>query len=407
MQHKLKKFNNFKKHSIFYAMGAVFGLLPSFSAAENIDTVLTQLPIIRAADAAITAAQSNAERLRAGAYEWNVKASAQQRRETATGIQYSEYELGLETTARWPNKVDTDAQLAEWVVQIAHLSRSKALYEARRTLLTDWMEVQREDRIAQILTEQAQLAAQQLETVEKRVKAGEVAPMEAIAAQADHARTQATAVQARARADALVRALHRRYPALAGMPLPVPEPAKESPSPPHAEMIAARVDKHPALALARAQAQHAQLRATRVGQDRMTDPTFGVRATSERDGQEKVVGVYVSIPLGGAGRRADATSAQAESDAAQHQLEQTRKEVEAQLWQATESAVQSHAAWQRLEAVHTLAQRSATLQTRAYSLGESTLNDTLQARRLALESRLAAETARLEAVLAGWVVRGE
>jgi outer membrane protein TolC len=81
--------------------------------------------------------------------------------------------------------------------------------------------------------------------------------------------------------------------------------------------------------------------------------------------------------------------------------------VEAQLWQATESAVQSHAAWQRLEAVHTLSQRSATLQTRAYSLGESTLNDTLQARRLALESRLAAETARLEAVLAGWVVRGE
>ena len=237
------------------------------------------------------------------------------------------------------------------------------------------------------------------------MKAGEVAPIDALTAQADHARVQAAAVQARARADASVRALHRRYPALASAPLCFPESSKTPPSAPHAETIAAWVEKHPALALARAQAQHAQLRATRVGQDRVTDPTFGVRATSERDGQEKVVGVYMSIPLGGAGRRADFASAQAEAEAAQHQLEQTRKEVEAQLWQATESAVQSHAAWQRLEAVHALAQRSATLQARAYSLGESTLNDTLQARRLALESRLAAETARMEAVLAGWVVQ--
>ena len=334
----------FKKDSMLCTFSVLCSLFSSFSWAQNADSfdaVLAEIPAVRAADAAIVAAQAQAERLRAGAYEWNLKAAAQQRRETITGVQYPEYELGLETTVRWPHKVDTDVQLAEGVVQIAHLSRSKVVYEARRALWTEWVDVQREDHIAQIVTEQAELSAKQLEIVEKRVKAGEAAPMDAIAAQADHARVQATAVQARARADALGRALHRRYPALTRVP-PLQQPAL--PTQPDAAALVERIEQHPALALARAQMQQAQLRATRVGQDRVTDPTLGVRATHEREGQEKVVGLYVSIPLGGIGRRADFAAAHAEAEAAQHQLEHTRKEVEAQVWQTTEAATQSYAA---------------------------------------------------------------
>lgn len=395
----------FKKHSI---LCIIYALCSGFSYANNLDSVdsvdsvdlvdlvLTQLPQIRAADAAIAAAQANAERLRVGTYEWSVKAAAQQRREVATGMQYPEYEIGIEKPMRWLGKAETDAQLGEIGIRIAQLTREKTLYEARRTFITEWLDALRESRIAQILTEQAQLSFEQLEVVKKRVKAGESAPLDAISAQADHARTGAASLQAQARADTLMRALHRRYPNLPSFHLPALTP----PPAPDAASIAARLEKHPAFVLAQTQAQQAQLRATRAEQERTTDPTWGIRAVSERDGQEKILGIYVSIPIGGAGRKADSSQAQAERESAQHQLEQTRKEVEAQLWHSAESTLQSYAAWQRLEAVRTLVQRSTDLQVRAYSLGEAILHDTLQARRLVLEAHLAAETVRMEAVAA-------
>ncbi|MEN9374082.1 MAG: hypothetical protein RIR79_1634 [Pseudomonadota bacterium] len=392
----------FKKHSILciiYALCSGFSYANNLDSVDSVDLVLTQLPQIRAADAAITAAQANAERLRVGTYEWSVKAAAQQRREVATGMQYPEYEIGIEKPMRWLGKAETDAQLGEIGIRIAQLTREKTLYEARRTFITEWLDALRESRIAQILTEQAQLSFEQLEVVKKRVKAGESAPLDAISAQADHARTGAASLQAQARADTLMRALHRRYPNLPKFS-PLDLPTLTPPAMPDAASIAARLAKHPAFVLAQTQAQQAQLRATRAEQERTTDPTWGIRAVSERDGQEKILGIYVSIPIGGAGRKADSSQAQAERESAQHQLEQTRKEVEAQLWHSAESTLQSYAAWQRLEAVRTLVQRSTDLQVRAYGLGEAILHDTLQARRLVLEAHLAAETVRMEAVAA-------
>lgn len=53
------------------------------------------------------------------------------------------------------------------------------------------------------------------------------------------------------------------------------------------------------LELAEALAQQARQRAQRSALEQRADPTLGVRATRERSGQEQVLGVYVSLPLGG------------------------------------------------------------------------------------------------------------
>lgn len=367
--------------------------------AASVVQVLVQLPQVRAADAGIAAAQARSQRLQAGPHEWSVKL-ATQRRSDLSGARFAEQELGLETALRWPGKVQADRQLGELGVRAGQLARGDAWHEAARGLLNDWFDALREARTADVLAGQALLASQQLEVVQKRVKAGEVARLDGLAAQADQARTDAAAAQARARAQMLARTLARRYPGLP--PLPVPGgtglalPAL--PALPVQDWVARILADNHELELAEALAQQARQRGERSALDQRGDPTLGVRAMRERDGQEKVLGVYVSLPLGGAGRQADVALALAEAERAQQHLAQTRLAVETEAWRAATAAQESRATWLRLEAAREHIQRSADLQTRAYSLGETPLNEVLQARRGALEATLVAETARLEAL---------
>jgi outer membrane protein TolC len=60
-------------------------------------------------------------------------------------------------------------------------------------------------------------------------------------------------------------------------------------------------------------------------------------------------------------------------------------------------AVGAYEAWQKAKAAADAMTRNAELTARAYQLGESTLNDVLVARRLALEAGLASRNAQLQA----------
>lgn len=373
--------------------------LPLLPPAASVVQVLTQWPQVRAADAGIAAAQAHSQRLQAGPHEWSLKA-ALQRRSDAAGARFAEQELGLETALRWPGKAQADRQLGELGVRAGELARGDAWHEAARSLLTDWFDALREARTADLLAAQARLAVQQLEVVQKRVKAGEVARLDVLAAQADQARTDAAAAQAQARAQSLARTLARRYPGLPSLP-PASAIGQALPDPlaPSVQDWVTRIlaDNHE-LELAEALAQQARQRAGRSALEQRADPTLGVRATRERNGQEQVLGVYVSLPLGGAGRQADVALALAEAGRAQQHLAQTRLAVETEAWRAATAAQESRATWQRLDAACESIQRSADLQARAYSLGETALTEVLQARRGALEAALVAETARLEAL---------
>lgn len=371
-----------------------FSLLPP---AERVMPVLAQLPSVRTAEAGIAAAQAGRDRLAAGPHEWSFKAGLN-RRTDASGVRFAEQEFGLETAVRWPGKVAADRQLGDVGLLAGQLARADAWHEAGRSLLADWFDALHQSRSAEVLTDQARLAAQQLAVVQKRVQAGEAAQLDVLAAQADQARASAAAAQARTRAEALARTLARRYPGLPALPTPSvwPEPPPVL-STPQDWVNRILADNHE-LELAEALARQAQQRAERATLEQRGDPSLGVRATREPRGQEQLLGVYLSVPLGGAARQADVALALAEADRAEQQLAQTRLNVETTAWQAANAAVDERATWLQLEAARQHTWRSAELQARAYSLGEAPLADVLQARRVALEAILMAEMARLDAL---------
>ena len=167
--------------------------------AQTVVQVLSLLPQVRAAQAQAALAQARSVRLQVGPHDWVAKAAANRHRDELGG-RFTETEIGLETTLRWPGKVKADQQLGALEVSAGTLVHADAWHEAARGLLGDWFDALRAARTAAVLHDQALLATQQLSVTQRRVQAGEAPPLELLAAQAEEARIFASAVQAKARA---------------------------------------------------------------------------------------------------------------------------------------------------------------------------------------------------------------
>ncbi len=151
------------------------------------------------------------------------------------------------------------------------------------------------------------------------------------------------------------------------------------------------------LKLAEAASGRQQALARRADAERLPDPTLGLRWGSERDGAERVVGVHLIIPLPGAGREASARASRAEVDAAAAREALVRSRVEAEARQVWQRAGAAHAHWQRMEEVAARMEDNAALLEKAWRHGEGQIGDLLAARRQALEARLGARQAELDA----------
>lgn len=376
-------------------------LPPPLPTAAQVQAAVERLPQLQAARAAQDLARAQATRRALGPDDWTLKLGHQRRRDTA-GPASQDSDLALETTWRSSAKRAADQALATRQHQLADLALAEQQQALRRDLLVDWFALLGAHHTAQVWQTQADLALQQRDITQRRVRAGDAAQRDLLAADTDLAQQQAQAALAQARADQALQQLAQRHPAL-GLPTSLPA---RLPDPPPPEDTAADaqvqhlLEHAPTLARAEADAQWAQALAERSGLDRQADPTVGVRAARERSGQEQVLGVYLSWPLGQAGRRADHEAAQAEARQALHRADQAREQVQTQAQLQVQDRRLSHRHWQRQQAVLAQVQASLALQARAYELGESPLAELLQARRQALEVRLATETARLDAWLA-------
>lgn len=365
--------------------------------------VLAQRPSVRAAAAGVVAAAARRDRLLAGPHEWTWRVGVQRRREDAGG-RYAEQELSLERAFRIGDKAGVDRRIGDATVQAGQLAWSDAWHEAARGLLADWFEALRDARAASVLEAQARLAAQQRDLVARRVQAGEAPRMDLLAAEAEAQRTAAAAAQVAERAAAGAAELARRYPGLPvarlAAPGQVPLPPLDA-RPPQTWVERLLADNHE-IEWAEAQAQRARLEAQRATLERSPDPVVGVRASRERGGAEQVLGVYLSVPLGPAGRHADAALALAEADRAEQEALGVRARVSTEAWKTVHALTATHAHWERQERVSRQMAAHADLAARAYALGESALSDVLAARRLALEAALVTEQAWLDAVQARW-----
>lgn len=157
------------------------------------------------------------------------------------------------------------------------------------------------------------------------------------------------------------------------------------------------LDDNHELGMVQSETRIRQLLAQRSRAERIPDPTVGLRYSSEKEGEEKVAGVYVAVPLSFGLRGANAEIARHQAEIAQNREVAIRRRLEGDVYAAYTQAVNNYMIWQQAqEAAHSVSE-TAELVARAYTLGENSLSDALNARRLALESGLAAGMAQLDA----------
>lgn len=366
---------------------------------ENVRTWLDSLPEVKAARAGIELEQANARKLRAGPYEWTVQGTLQRRSERDTSASYRENALGLERSVRWFGKADKDAALGEQRVRLASTTLADAWHEAGRTFLQDWFDTLREARAAARLQEQAALYEQQVDMVNKRFKAGDAPRLDVLLMQTERDRAVAQQHQAAQRAARALSMLRQRYAgaeALVPTSLPQPQPLSGS-----AEDWTRRLlQENHEVAMAQAQAELGRLSAQRAALERRPDPTLGVHVGHERGGQEKIVGVTISIPLPGAARRSQQDAAASEAVIAGEKARQVQGKVEREAGAAAMTARAAYDNWERLARLAGQSREATSLVTKAYSLGEVPLGDLILARRQSLEADANAESAQLDALQA-------
>lgn len=383
----------------------LLALLPAAQAAETPDLpdaavvgqILAQYPPVLAARSGIRLEQANREALAAGTHETTLRLDGQQRDVRSPPSQrFNEWGVGIERAFRLPGKSSLDRELGDQGVARARLAYGDALHEAGRTLLKGWFAWLRERQQARQWQAQVEILREQLQVVGKRVKAGDAPRLEAMAAEAALAQAEAGLAQAKFREQNAASELTRRFP---GLSLPTQiDMAPPTPIEHDAGYWRQQILEHShELAAARAESRRWQLAVLRSQAEQTPDPSLGLRYSSERGGEEHVVGVSLALPWAGRARAAATEGARAQAEmAAQREaavLAKLQAEADSQYAGAQAaylSALSAQAAAERIQAASELA-------AKAYALGEHGLAELLLARRQALEANLAAALAQLDA----------
>jgi cobalt-zinc-cadmium efflux system outer membrane protein len=377
------------------AMAQTYQNYPDLPPLFEVRKALENTPMVRAARTSIGVASADSDRLRAGSYETNVRVDTMQRRVNVPSGQFFEWGVGLERSLRLPGKSRIDGELGDQGMAQARVIYGDALHESGRMLLKSWFVWLRDFNQEKQWQTQVGLLRDQLAVVEKRIKAGDAARLEQLQAQAVLSQAEAQLAQAHMHATIAANELTQRYPGIALPAAPVlPEPVSVSQGLDYWMQLVLS-DNHE-LSMARDETERSRLMLARSEADRVPDPAVGIRYGSERGGEERLIGVNLTIPLPGAGRAASQAKALASSEVAAEReagvLTKVRTETTSS-WLTTQSAYQ---VWQAAEQAATAIRNNADLIARAYSLGESGLSDVLTARRLMQEAQLAAISARLD-----------
>lgn len=360
-------------------------------------TVLRALPQLRESALHDALAASERQRLDAGPGEWVLRAGMARR--TADGQRYREEEVSAERSVRWFGKAAQDRAIGDQGRDVAAAQRADAWHEAGRALMRDWYDALRTQATVHRLAEQHALFEQLQGVAARRVKAGDAPALELLQAQTEVLRSRAALEQADRELSQALLLLATLYPGLpaphAGQ-LPQPQAAPSAGT----DDVARLTDDNHELALAHAEALSQQLKARRAASDRMPDPTLGVRMSRERDGQERLWGVSVSMPLPGAARSAEASSAAVRARMADERVAQVRQQVELNARRTVAEQRQSYQIWRSLGEVAAQSRRQADLLERAYQAGECPLSEALLSRRQAHDAALGAQTAQIGALAA-------
>lgn len=368
---------------------------PDLPPRAVVASVLAGHPDVLAAKSGVRYEESNRDRLEAGEHEFSVSVGSARRR-TEASRNLNEWDVAVERPIRLPGKARLDGELGSLGVAQAQSSLGDALHETARGLLRAWFGWLKARAQSDEWNSQASLLRRQGEVAARRVRAGDAPRLEQTLAEAAAAQAEAAALQAGMRTAVAAAELTQHYP---GISLPE-KPVLATPTPvdqPHAYWHERILQHNHELAAVRAEVKRRQALIARSQANEMPDPTVGVRHASEAGGNERVTGVYVSIPLPGRARTATTEGARAQMDMAVQKEAALLRKLNAEVAAAHAGATAAYEGWRKAQFAAQAMERNAELIARAYALGEAGLNDTLNARRLAVEGRLAAATAQLDA----------
>ncbi len=376
---------------------------PTLPRADLLHQLLAQAPSLAEARALRDAAGARGDALRAGSQEFTAQAQLQQRRvdEAPDNGRYAEWQLQLNRPLRLPAQARADRALADALAAQAREAQRTARRELLDQLLRAWFDTQLADADAELARASAQALDRQAGVVQRREQLGDASRLEYDLVRAERARADAAALQAQGRASSQRAALLARWPLLAADPGLRGDPGSAVElldAPADDAALRQRVLEHSAtLALARSAVRQAQAQADQARAARTPQPTVGAYLGSDRGGRERIVGLQLQIPIGGAARAAGERAALADLDAAQWRLQELRMRV---LEQAQSLSAQARAQARAAQALMLAAasQQAALARTqRAWELGEAGVADWLLARRNALDTRMQAVQARFDA----------
>jgi cobalt-zinc-cadmium efflux system outer membrane protein len=368
---------------------------PDLPPPALVRQALATQPSVLAAQADVLAETAQGARLRAGPYESVFIAGAQSRRVDDPMARYGEWSVGMERGLRRAGKANIDDALGKQGVRIARAMLAESRHEAARLLLQDWFACLREAAQASEWDTQVALLGRQQEVVQRRLRAGDASRLELEQAGAalDQAQAQQALAQARQAAASAEFSARHGFAAPSSVTPVEPRPLDHTEPSWRAQVL----QMSHALAVAREGAGRARLLAQRADADRRPDPTIGVHLGHERGGAERLLGLTLAVPIGGAARAASADQSLALAQAADQREAALRRRLEAEVSAQYARAVGTQQGWERLARAAQRLDSTARLAERAYALGEGTITDVLSARRLALEARLSVVLAQLDA----------
>ena len=365
--------------------------------AELARAAIEQEPSVVKARYALEAAGHAGRRIAASPYEWSVGVDGQRRRYD-TGGDSNEWAARIERPIRIGGKAELDRGLGDATERIARAELAQARHEAARALADLWVDWLAAIQARELAREQLGFAESSASAVAGRRKAGDASLLDLNAAQADaaEARRQFDAVQAQ-EAKAILR-LRSRFPSLVMEPRSLSEPVElEMDEVQWRERVLAESDT---LRIMQESLKRAELTADRARADRIPDPTVGIYTASEARRSERIVGVAVSIPLGGTYRKETMQEALKQVDVTRAELERQRKEIDLATAETINDARTALGRWRSAEQSAQMARENARLGQRGYALGEGDLQALLLLRRQSVDAVGASLSSRIEALKA-------
>lgn len=383
-----------------FTSGAQAQALPDWlPSTAQVAPVLQASPLIQSARARQEAQLQRARGIEAGTGEWALRLNQQQRRVRDPQERFAETLLALERPVRLWGKAGMDAQIAGQDREVARIGLADALHEASRQLLTLWFGGLRARLDVDSAERELQLARELDRQARVRLRQGDISPLDARLAEAELQRSQAGARLAQAELARHSAQLQRLYP---GLPEPRwPDNASTGAAPLTGELSDALQDfleHHHELNLLRAEARRQQQLAERMDRDRWPDPTVGIYTARERAGAEQLVGVSMAIPLSGTHRESQALAALAEARMLQERVAQLERQLSAEFEARWQQLIHQQEALSALRTAAATQRQAADKSLTAYTLGEHSMTELIQNRRLANEQQLASLRLQLDSL---------